>query len=76
MAEEQTPRNGSEHLAGAWWEAIDELRFIMNNAEDSAPRIAAATAILDYASKLNVGLGDPFIPDEPAPSATDEDEEN
>jgi hypothetical protein len=74
MSEEAfTPRDGRTTLSHAWWEAMDELRSIMALQENPQDRMRAAEIILEYTSRLNVGLGEPFIPDEPEP---DDDEDN
>lgn len=62
MADQDRPETGQEYLAHCWWEALDELLVIIYSDNAAADRVAAAKAILDYTSSINVGLGDPFIP--------------
>lgn len=61
------PRQAREALAWAWWEAIDELRMTVDTTEDPQVRLRACEIILNYATTLNVGIGEPFLPNEPEP---------
>lgn len=69
------PRTGKEFLAEAWWEALDELRLIIATNEETNHRLKAAEIILTYTTSLNVGIGEPFLPEEPNPVDEDDEEE-
>lgn len=76
MADGEDDWTGRDHLSAAWWEALGELRMIVDNPEgDVTNRIRAAEVILTYTASINVGLGEPFIPDR-EPAYDDDDEED
>lgn len=65
--------SGEEHLAFSWFNALDELNEIITGDASVDSRIQACSVILDYAARMNQGLGDPWIPFK-RPEDEDEDE--
>lgn len=79
MADEETPKvnEGEELLAKAWWEAVQELRAILNLNEDAKHRLEAASILMDYFKSMNMGINAPFIPEDMPDFASEyEDDED
>lgn len=54
--------SGEEWLAYSWFCALDELIAIINSDSSVDSRVQACDVILNYAARMNQGLGDPWIP--------------
>lgn len=62
MGEAYSPAEGRALITEAWYDALDNLIEAMQS-EEPRHRLEAARTVLEYVTKLNVGLGEPFIPD-------------
>jgi hypothetical protein len=77
MAEEERDEgtlSGIQVLEAAWWEAIAELRMVIDMSESTADRITACDVLLSYTARMNQGLNAPFIPENRPEPEEDEDE--
>jgi hypothetical protein len=77
MAEEERDEgtlSGHEVLEAAWWEAVDELRFVIADSESVADRINACDVLLSYTARMNQGLNAPFVPESRPERDEDEDD--
>jgi hypothetical protein len=66
---------GWQRLTGLWWSAVDELEEIIISADSTDDRIEAARVILEYTSRLNLGINAPFVPEERPDEEEDADAE-